>query len=119
MQRMKTGALIGYSVESAATIGGASDAERGALMGFANDLGLAYQISDDLLDAEGDDDDVGKATGKDAAAGKANFVTLLGTDGARQRVRLLAAQAKEHLAIFRNRADILLQSVDFVLDRKR
>lgn len=119
MQRLKTGALISWSVESAAIIGKASDSDRASLMGFANDLGLAYQIADDLLDAEGDDAEVGKATGKDAAAGKANFVTLLGIEGARQRVRLLAAQAKEHLAIYRNRADILSQSVDFVLDRRR
>ena len=61
----------------------------------------------------------GKAVRKDAAAGKANFVTLLGLDGARERVRLLAAQAKDHLALFHNRADILLQSVDFVLGRDR
>jgi farnesyl diphosphate synthase len=60
---------------------------------------------------------VGKALAKDAEAGKANFVTILGVDGARQRVRLLAAQAKEHLAIFREKANILLHSVDFVLDR--
>ncbi|MEO0755198.1 MAG: polyprenyl synthetase family protein, partial [Pseudomonadota bacterium] len=59
-----------------------------------------------------------KAAGKDHSAGKANFVTLLGADGARQRVRLLAAQAKEHLAIFHDRAKILHQSVDFVLGRK-
>ena len=118
MQRMKTGALISYAVTAGAIIGGASAAERQALTGFASDLGLAYQIADDLLDVTGDADKVGKATGKDEEAGKATFVTLLGVEGAQQRVRLLAAQAKEHLAIFRNRANILLQSVDYVLDRE-
>ena len=118
MQRLKTGALISYSVEAGAIIGGANEMERQALHGFAHDLGLAYQISDDLLDATGDEDDVGKPLRTDESAGKANFVTLLGVEAARERVRLLAAQAKEHLAIFRNRANILLQSVDFVLDRK-
>lgn len=117
MQRMKTGALISYAVEAAAIIGGAHDAERQALAGFANDLGLAYQIADDLLDATGNAEAVGKATGKDEEAGKATFVTLLGVEGAQQRVRLLATQAKEHLAIFHNRAHILLHSVDYVLER--
>ena len=117
MQRMKTGALISYAVAAGACIGGASDNEKQALAGFANDLGLAYQIADDLLDARGDAAVVGKATGKDKDAGKATFVTLLGVDGAEQRVRLLAAQAKEHLANFHNRANILLQSVDYVLER--
>ena len=118
MQRLKTGALISYAVEAGAIIGGASDAEKNALHGFAHDLGLAFQIADDLLDATGDEAEVGKPLRKDADAGKANFVTLLGIDAAQERVRLLAAQAKEHLAIFHNRANILLQSVDFVLDRK-
>ena len=118
MQRLKTGALISYSVEAGAIIGGASEAERNALHGFAHDLGLAYQISDDLLDALGNEAEVGKPLRTDEDAGKANFVTLLGIEQAQERVRLLAAQAKEHLAIFRNRANILLQSVDFVLDRK-
>ncbi len=118
MQRMKTGALISYAVTAGAIIGGAKSAERQALSGFANDLGLAYQIADDLLDATGDASKVGKATGKDEEAGKATFVTLLGVEGAQERVRLLAAQAKEHLAIFHNRANILLQSVDYVLDRE-
>jgi farnesyl diphosphate synthase len=95
----------------------AREHERSALAGFSNDLGLAYQIADDLLDATGDEETVGKALAKDEDAGKANFVTILGIDGARQRVRLLAEQAKEHLAIFREKANILLQSVDFVLDR--
>lgn len=118
MQRLKTGALISFSTEAAAILASASDAERQALAGFSHDLGLAYQIADDLLDAEGDSVALGKAVRKDAGAGKANFVTLLGVDGARQRVRLLAAQAREHLAIFRDRANILRQSVDFVLDRQ-
>lgn len=118
MQRLKTGALISYSVEAGAIIGGANEMERQALHGFAHDLGLAYQISDDLLDAIGDEADVGKPLRTDDTAGKANFVTLLGIEQAQERVRLLAAQAKEHLAIFRQRAHILLQSVDFVLDRK-
>jgi len=118
MQRLKTGALISYAVEAGAIIGGASDAEKNALHGFAHDLGLAFQIADDLLDATGDEAEVGKPLRKDADAGKANFVTLLGIEAAQERVRLLAAQAKEYLAIFHNRANILLQSVDFVLDRK-
>lgn len=118
MQRMKTGALISVSVEMGALIGGASDAERQALAGFAHDLGLAYQIADDLLDVRGDPALVGKAVGKDEEAGKATFVGYLGMQGAQERVRLLAAQARHHLSIFREKAVVLLQSVDFVLDRK-
>ncbi|MEL6568975.1 MAG: polyprenyl synthetase family protein [Pseudomonadota bacterium] len=119
MQRLKTGALISYSTECAALIGKATHHERQALAGFSHDLGLAYQIADDILDATGQESMTGKAVRKDAGAGKANFVTLLGLEGAKERVRLLAAQSKDHLAIFHNRADILLQSVDFVLGRER
>ena len=108
MQRLKTGALISYATEAAAIVGRAREAERNALAGFSNDLGLAYQIADDLLDATGHEDTVGKRLRTDEAAGKANFVTILGIDGARQRVHILAAQAKEHLAIFREKAHICL-----------
>lgn len=119
MQRLKTGALISYSGEAACILGGANDTEKSAIMGFTHDLGLAYQIADDLLDVEGEVSELGKGVGKDEAQGKANFVTVLGVDGAKQRVQLLAGQAKQHLAIFGNRAHVLLQSVDFVLDRRR
>ncbi len=118
MQRLKTGALISFSGEVGALLGGALDHERQAIAGYTNDLGLAFQIVDDLLDVEGDPGSLGKATDKDAGAGKVNFVTILGVEGARSRVRYLAAQAKQHLASFGARATTLLHTVDFVLYRR-
>jgi farnesyl diphosphate synthase len=118
MNRMKTGSLINFSVEAGAIIGCASDAERTALSRYAHDVGLAFQMVDDLLDAEGVVRDTGKAIGKDRARGKVNFVTVLGTEATRERVKMLASQAKRHLAMFGPRARTLLEAVDFIVERR-
>jgi farnesyl diphosphate synthase len=118
MHRLKTGALISYSVEAGGLMGVAGEEGRITLQRFANDIGIAFQMVDDLIDAEGDSAQAGKAVGKDQAAGKTNFVSLLGVDGAKERVRLLAAQAKDRLSVFGPRAKVLIEAVDFILGRR-
>jgi farnesyl diphosphate synthase len=118
MNRLKTGALINFAVDAGALIGCASEAEKTALSRYAHDIGLTFQMVDDLLDAEGVVRDTGKAVGKDKARGKVNFVTVLGADATRDRISMLADQAKKHLAIFGPRAHILVDAVDFVVQRR-
>jgi farnesyl diphosphate synthase len=117
LQAMKTGALLAFSCEAGAILGRATGAQRAALHGYAHDLGLAFQIKDDLLDVEGDADKVGKGVGKDAAAGKATFVSILGVDRARQQAQMLADQAIAHLRDFGEDADRLRDVARFVVER--
>ena len=118
LQQMKTGRLIGFSCEAGAVLGKAPAQLRQALRNYAHDLGLAFQIADDLLDVEGDAAEVGKRVGKDADAGKATFVSLLGVDRARAQADMLADQAARHLDVFGEKADLLRATARFVVDRR-
>ncbi len=117
LQRMKTGALIAVSCEAGAILGRASEKAHHALHAYAHDIGLAFQIADDLLDVEGDETEVGKKTGKDAAAGKATFVSLLGRERARKQAGLLADQAASHLDLFEEKGKLLKDLAYFVVNR--
>jgi farnesyl diphosphate synthase len=118
LQQLKTGALIAFSCESGAILGQARSSLRRALHAYAHDLGLAFQIVDDLLDAQGSTEELGKAAGKDEAAGKATFVSLLGVERARTQARMLADQAGTHLEPFGDRVDALRQAANFVIERR-
>lgn len=118
LQRLKTGELIAYACEGGAILGQASNTAHEALRGYAHDVGLAFQIADDLLDVEGRVEKVGKAVNKDEDAGKATFVSILGVERARSQANRLADQAIEHLAIFDEKADLLRQAARFVVERE-
>ncbi len=118
LQRLKTGALISFSCTSGAILGKASEPMRMALAAYAHDLGLAFQIVDDLLDIEGSAEELGKTPGKDEAAGKATFVSILGKERARAQADHLARQAAAHLEPFGETADLLRQAAKFVVERR-
>ena len=117
LQKMKTGALISYAVEAGAILGKASDGQHHALVNFAHDVGLAFQIADDVLDVEGTSAELGKTAGKDAEDGKVTFVSLLGLERARHQARSLVDQAINHLDVFGPEADALRQAAEFVIQR--
>src|SRR5690606_1656116 len=110
IQVRKTGALIACSAEAGAILASASRDDRAALASYGRCLGAAFQIADDLLDVEGAPASVGKATGKDAAAGKATYVSALGVEGARERLRQLEREALAMLDRFGPQADMLRQA---------
>jgi len=118
LQRMKTGELIACATEMGGLLGNTSHSNLSALRAYAHDLGLAFQIIDDLLDAEGTQEETGKPVGRDADAGKATFVTILGHDRARHQAKLLSEQAIQHLSVFDGRAKHLEEVARFVVDRK-
>lgn len=117
LQQLKTGALLGASVEMGAILGKVPVEGRAHLRGYARDIGLAFQIADDLLDYEGDEAAAGKALRKDAAAGKQTFVSLLGPDRAREQARMLVEQAVAHLASHGQEADLLRDIARYIVER--
>ena len=119
IQRLKTGALISFACISGAILGRAQKKDRFALQAYAHDIGLAFQIKDDLLDVTGKKENLGKAVKKDKKAGKKNFVSILGKERAKKQAELLANQALKHLKSFDSKADILREVARFIVERKK
>ena len=119
LQQMKTGALLGAAVEMGAILGRVPEDGRAHLRFYARDIGLAFQIADDLLDWEGDETKTGKALRKDEGQGKATFVSLMGADKARDQAEALAEQAVGHLSGHGDEADILRALARFIVERDR
>jgi farnesyl diphosphate synthase len=119
LQQLKTGALLAAAVEMGAILGHVPPEGRVHLRGYSRDIGLAFQIADDLLDHQGDEAKAGKALRKDAAAGKATFVSLLGADRARDQAQMLVEQAVQHLASHGSEADLLRALARYIVERDR
>jgi farnesyl diphosphate synthase len=118
LQAMKTGALLRFGCVAGGILGQASTEQRAALDRYGTIVGQAFQIADDLLDVEGDSATLGKAAGKDAEAGKATLVAVLGIDQAKARLKMLVAEAEAALKPFGNRAAVLAEAARFVAERK-
>ena len=118
LQMLKTGKLIEVSAEMGAVLGKAPRAARAALVAYGRDVGAAFQIADDLLDATATAEETGKRTGKDAGAGKATLVGLLGPERARLQAERLVVQAKDHLDAFGDRAALLCRLADYAIARR-
>ncbi|WP_447760478.1 polyprenyl synthetase family protein [Sphingopyxis panaciterrae] len=119
LQQLKTGALIAFSVESGAILARIPPEGRTPLRGYARDIGLAFQIADDIMDVEGDEALAGKALHKDDAAGKATFVTLMGIERAREQATALVDQAIAHLSGYGEEAALLRAIARYVVERDR
>ena len=119
MQQLKTGALIEYAVEAACIVTRLARDARTPYRGYARNIGLAFQITDDLIDHSGNEAAAGKRTGKDAKAGKATFVSLLGPERAAQQSRVLVEQGIDHLSDHGEEADMLRAIARFAIERDR
>jgi farnesyl diphosphate synthase len=118
MQRMKTGKLMAFACEAGAILGKADDMHKKALVNYAYDLGLAFQVTDDILDVEAPTSMTGKPANQDEKAGKSTFVSTMGKEQAKARAEMLAAQACRHLKIFNGRGDMLEELANYVLERR-
>ncbi len=118
LQALKTGRLIQFSAEAGAILGRAPLPQRHLIAAYGRDLGAAFQIADDLLDAEGSTEETGKTAGKDAAAGKATMVAVLGVERARAQAELLARQAAGHLDGFGDRGALLRSLAAYTVTRR-
>ncbi|MCB9991081.1 MAG: polyprenyl synthetase family protein [Rhodospirillales bacterium] len=118
LQRMKTGKLMAFACEAGAILGKTDEPHRKALCNYAHDLGLAFQVTDDVLDVEADPGATGKPANQDAQAGKSTFVSTMGKDAAKMRAEMLVGQAKRHLKVFGARSRTLEELADYVLSRR-
>jgi len=118
MQRMKTGQLFAFACEAGAILGKADEPHKKALCNYAYDLGLAFQVTDDVLDVEADPNVTGKPANQDAQAGKSTFVSTMGKEQAKMRAEMLIHQAIRHLHVFDGRAEMLKELAMYVLERR-
>lgn len=118
MQRMKTGHLFAFACEAGAILGKASEQHKKALCSYAYDLGLAFQVTDDVLDVEADPEETGKPANQDEQAGKSTFVSTMGKESAKMRAEMLVHQAIRHLHVFDGRAEMLKELAMYVLQRR-